>query len=137
MDLSSYGARYRCVSFSRTSKNPFADFFVIQNLKQVIEEEAPDLVFSYALKPVAYGSIAANMAKVPRIYAMISGLGKVYGGSSVKSRLLRTVTNALLKKGFSACRQVIFQNRDDLKEMVERGLLPEDKCRLVSGSVSA
>ena len=27
VDLSSYGARYRCVSFSRTSKNPFADFF--------------------------------------------------------------------------------------------------------------
>ena len=134
VDLSAYGARYRCVSFSRTSKNPFADFFVIQNLKQVIEEEAPDLVFSYALKPVAYGSIAARMAKVPRIYAMISGLGKVYGGSSMKARLLKTVTNTLLKRGFSACQQVIFQNRDDLKELVQRGLLPEDKCRLVSGS---
>lgn len=134
VDLSSYKARYRRVSFSRTSKNPFADFFVIHNLKQVIAEEAPDLVFSYALKPVAYGSIAARMAKVPQIYSMISGLGKVYGGSSVKSRLLRTVTDTLLKKGFSACRQVIFQNQDDLKELVERGLLPQDKCRLVSGS---
>lgn len=134
VDLSYLGVQYRCVSFRRTSKNPFADFFVIAHLKKVIEEEAPDLVFSYALKPVAYGSIAARLAKVPRIYSMISGLGKVYSGGSYKTRLLQVITNALLKRGFSACERVIFQNRDDREELIRRGLLPAEKCRLVSGS---
>jgi hypothetical protein len=36
------------------------------------------VVFSYTIKPVIYGSLAARMTGVPRIYSMITGLGHVF-----------------------------------------------------------
>ena len=34
-----------------------------------------DVIFSFFLKPVIYGALAVKMAKVPKKFAMIEGLG--------------------------------------------------------------
>ena len=38
----------------------------------------PDITLGYAIKPVIYGTLAAWLARVPRRFAMIEGLGYVF-----------------------------------------------------------
>ena len=110
------------------------DLSYLNHLIKVMKEKKPDLVFGYTIKPVIYGSMAAKAAGVPQIHAMVTGLGRVYASSGVKARAVRMVTKILYKTAFRACENVIFQNRDDIDELVSGGYLPENKTILVNGS---
>ena len=69
----------------------FLDF--PDNFKQELEnicapskkENKIDLVFPYTVKPVIYGSLAANMSKVP-VISLITGLGFAFTGLALFRR---------------------------------------------------
>lgn len=122
------------VPLVKDNTSVFGDLDYLKALKRVFKEKKPDLVFGYTIKPVIYGSIAAKSAKVPHIYAMVTGLGRVYASQSFKTKVVRRITKMLYKKAFKACKKVIFQNRDDIKEFVEQKYLSESKCVQVNGS---
>ena len=103
-------------------------------LYHVIREEKPDLVFSYTIKPVIYGSMAAGRAGVGRIVAMVTGLVRVYTSKSIRTRAVKLITKMLYKRAFSLCDKVIFQNPDDIRELLLEHYLPEEKTALVNGS---
>lgn len=103
-------------------------------LCRAMKEEKPDLVFSYTIKPVIYGSMAAGRAGVKRIVAMVTGLGRVYTSKSLKTRAVKLITKLLYKRAFSRCDKVIFQNPDDIRELLRERYLPEEKTALVNGS---
>lgn len=110
------------------------DLKYLDLLKKVIQEIKPDIVFSYNIKPVIYGSIAAKSKKTPHIYAMVTGLGRIYSSNSLKSRIVRVVTKFLYKKAFKTCDKIIFQNSDDVDDLVKAGYLPKEKTIIVNGS---
>ncbi len=110
------------------------DLQFFRKLCKVMKDERPDLVFSYTIKPVVYGSIAAGRAGVKRIYAMVTGLGRVYTSDSLKAKAVRQITKTLYKQAFRQCKRVIFQNGDDIRELVSANYLPEEKTALVNGS---
>ncbi|MBQ2444926.1 MAG: glycosyltransferase family 4 protein [Oscillospiraceae bacterium] len=110
------------------------DLSYLLALRRLMKEKKPDLVFGYTIKPVIYGSIAAKMAGVKHIHAMVTGLGRVYASSGMKAKAVRTVTKLLYKRAFKACDSVIFQNGDDIKQLVEEHYLPLDKTVQVNGS---
>ena len=122
------------VPFTKDKARIKGDLDYYRRLKRVIREKKPDLVFSYTIKPVIYGSLAAKKNKVPRIYAMVTGLGRVYTSNGIKVKILRTITKILYKKAFRACDRVIFQNRDDIAQFVSSGYLPAEKTAQVNGS---
>lgn len=110
------------------------DLRYLKLLKSVIYEVKPDIVFSYNIKPVIYGSIAAKKLNVPHIYAMVTGLGRVYASGSFKTKIIRFITKILYKIAFKACDIVIFQNKDDVNELVKNKYLPKEKTAIVNGS---
>ena len=110
------------------------DLNYFRKLWQVMKNIKPDLVFGYTIKPVIYGSIAAKAAGVSRIHAMVTGLGRVYASSGVKARAVRFVTKILYQVAFRCCDNVIFQNGDDIDELVSGGYLPRCKTVQVNGS---
>lgn len=110
------------------------DLAYLKMLIRVMKEKKPDLVFGYTIKPVIYGSMAANIAGVKKIYAMVTGLGRVYASGGLKARAVRLITKMLYKRAFKACNKVIFQNGDDIQELVRQGYLPLEKTVQVSGS---
>jgi Glycosyltransferase len=110
------------------------DLRYLSLLNQAIKEIQPDIVFSYNIKPVIYGSMAAKSGKVPRIYAMVTGLGRVYASGGIKTKAIRLITKGLYKKAFKACDKVIFQNGDDIDELVKEKYLPREKTVIVNGS---
>lgn len=110
------------------------DLAYLKQLIRVMKEKKPDLVFGYTIKPVIYGSIAAKIAGVKKIYAMVTGLGRVYASGGLKARTVRLITKNLYKLAFKACDKVIFQNGDDIRELVEDRYLPLEKTVQVNGS---
>lgn len=110
------------------------DLAYLKKLIQVMREKKPDLVFGYTIKPVIYGSLAAKISGVPRIYAMVTGLGRVYASSGMKARVVRLITKMLYKWAFRACDKVIFQNGGDIEELVGQRYLPREKTVQVNGS---
>lgn len=110
------------------------DLKYLFRLKKTIREIKPDLVFGFNIKPVVYGSIAARMEKVPHIYAMVTGLGRVYSSGGIKISFIRFITNLLYRIALRGCNQVIFQNHQDIDDLVRAGCLPEWKARVVNGS---
>ena len=121
-------------SFHKSSTSIIKNIKYLFKLKQILNEEKPDKIFSYTIKPSILGSIAGKMAKVPEIYSMITGLGCIYTSNTFKFKILQFICGIGYKLSFKYCSKVIFQNNDDLLEFVEKKYLPNSKCELVSGS---
>jgi len=132
--LRAEGVRFRPVALARAGLNPWADFRTYRALRALCAEERPDLVLSYTIKPVIYGSLAARAAGVPRIHALITGLGTAFHTPGVKGRLLRAVAEFLYRRALACCTGVFVQNRDIEQLFLSRGLAAQEKLTLVAGS---
>ena len=122
------------IPFVKDNTSIKGDLKYFKSLKKIIKEQNPDLVFSYTIKPVIYGSIAAKCCGVSKIYALVPGLGRIYSSSGFKAGVIRIVTKMLYKKAFKVCNKVIFQNDDDIKELVNKHYLSAEKAVKVNGS---
>lgn len=110
------------------------DLAYLKQLVAIMKAQKPDLVFGYTIKPVIYGSIAAKLTGVPHIYAMVTGLGRVYASNGLKAKIVRLITKILYKMAFRVCKKVIFQNGDDIAQLVGERYLPPEKTVQVNGS---
>jgi len=132
--LEELGASYRQIPLHRTGLNPLKDINTLFSLRRALQEIKPDLVFSYTVKPIVYGSIAAHLAGVKRMYAMIEGLGYVFTGQNIKQKLLRQLVSFLYHKTLKYNRAVFFLNPDDMQLFIERGIVPSTvKPVLING----
>ncbi|HEX2479372.1 MAG TPA: glycosyltransferase, partial [Geminicoccaceae bacterium] len=134
--LGERGATYQPVPLQRTGLNPLADARSMVELARMLRRLRPDLLFAYTSKPVIYGTIAARLARVPRVFAMISGLGYAFTGSGeLARRLTRQVTSALYRASLRATDGVFFQNPDDLDEFRRRAIVSDrQKLFRINGS---
>lgn len=132
------GATAVPIRLDRTGMRPLRDVADAVRLTATLKRLRPDAVFSYFIKPVIYGSLAARRARVPHRFALMAGMGYVFTpsetGLSRRRRLLRSLVSVLYRRGFAACERVFFHNADDRAEMVGAGLLPMDKAVLLSGT---
>lgn len=122
------------VKLVKDNTSILGDLGYLRKLISVFREKKPDLVFGYTIKPVIYGSMAAKLAGVPHIYAMVTGLGRVYASGGMKAKMVRLITKMLYKMAFLCCDKVIFQNGDDIAELVSKHYLPARKTVQVNGS---
>ena len=111
--LRSLGVDYCNVPVSRTGLNPLEDIRTFFALFRLFKKERPDVVLSYTIKPVIYGSLAAKFASVPSIFSMITGLGNAFVASGFKARLIRLLVSFLYRMGLVVNKQIFFQNPDD------------------------
>jgi glycosyltransferase involved in cell wall biosynthesis len=121
-------------NLQRTGLNPIKDFKTILELKSIIKENKIDLVFPYTVKPVIYGSMAANMCKVP-VISLITGLGYAFSGLSAKTRLLQHFNETLYKLSIRKNKVIVFQNKDDFQLLLDRKVISKKQIvDFVSGS---
>ncbi|WP_286741007.1 glycosyltransferase family 4 protein [Psychrobacter sp. UBA3068] len=108
---------------NRGGMNPLADAKTTYALTKKIKEIAPDLVFSYFSKPVIFGTLAAKLAKVPRVIGMLEGLGYAFTeqpeGLSKKAQLIKSIQVLLYKIALPQLDNIIFLNPDDPKDLLE------------------
>ena len=128
------GVKVRLISLDKNSFSVFNTTNYYKCLRKIIEEEKPDKVFSYTIKPVIFGSLAAHKAGVKEIYSLICGLGMLFCSNSLKVKMVRSGVGVLYKRALKYNTRVIFQNIDDVKEFVKRGYVQKKQCCLVRGS---
>jgi len=134
-DLKALGAEYKQIPLERTGINPLKDMITISFLAKILREIKPDCVLSYAIKPVIYGSLAASLAGVPNIYSMITGLGYVFTGHSLKQKVIYRLIYPMLKAALSRNKIVFFQNPDDRNLFRDLNLVSsKQKLIIVNGS---
>lgn len=115
------------VEFTLNSKgiNPIADIDSTIKLSRTLKELQPDVVFSYFVKPVIFGTIAARIAKVPRIIGMIEGLGNAFtpkdkNGFDFKTKTIQRIQVLLYKRALPLLDTLIVLNPDDSKDLVDK-----------------
>lgn len=120
------------VPMQRTGTNPLADLNTLFALYRVIRRVQPDMVLSYTIKPVIYGTWAAWLARVPQRFALITGLGYAFqrGEEQAKSLFQRAV-HGLYKKALTYSDKVFFQNPDDLALFRHMNLIECNKPAVV------
>jgi glycosyltransferase involved in cell wall biosynthesis len=119
----------------RTGLNPVRDIGAWRAMLALMRQLRPDVVIAYTIKPVIYGTIAARVARVPRTFALITGLGYVFQNKSVRARLLKTVVARLYRVALAGADTIFFQNADDRDLFCRlRIVSARAKTRITNGS---
>lgn len=125
--LEAKGLQVHDIPLRRTGMNPLADLRSLLNLWRLMRRIRPDHVLGYTIKPVIYGSLAARLARVPRRFALITGLGYAFQGqedSGDGRGLLRSLVQRLYAVALHGTHKVFFQNPDDQALFRVLGILP-------------
>ncbi len=127
------GLRLIPLSLSRGGKNPLSEWRTLLALYRILKQEQPDILHNVAMKPVLYGSLAARLAGTPHVVNALAGLGHIFADRERAGRLRQFVKLAFrwLLKGQG---QVIVQNPDDLRLLLDVGAISPDQATLIRGS---
>jgi glycosyltransferase involved in cell wall biosynthesis len=125
------------IDLSRTGLSPLRDARDFIRLVGTLRKLKIDLVLAFAIKPVIYGTIAAWLARVPRRFALIAGLGYAFGSTqrpSLRRRIIHVVARALYTLALARTRSVFMQNPDDVEDFARMHIVGRDKMVLVNGT---
>lgn len=135
LELKSIGAQYIPIPLHRTGLNPLKDLSSFITLVRTIKNLKPDIVLSYTIKPVIYGSLAARLLKIKNTFSMITGLGYAFSGNSISQRMLGYVVRFLYKQALVNNKKIFFQNPDDLAVFETLNILTDkNRAVLINGS---
>lgn len=121
--LEALGARVRRYPLDRKGLNPLRDLGSTLALARLFREERPDLLFASTIKPVIYGCMAAKSARVPHIYATITGLGYAFEADTFFKKCVNRLGRLLYRGALAAAEGIFFQNQDDVRVFRESGIL--------------
>jgi glycosyltransferase involved in cell wall biosynthesis len=134
--VSRHGAIPVDISLNRAGLHPLRDLADLARLTGSLRRLRPDAVLAYFIKPVIYGTLAATLARIPRRFALVAGLGYMFSEDQedgVGGPLQRLV-KALYRVAFSRCDKVFLQNEEDLEDLVGLRLLSRDKAVRLNGT---
>ena len=120
----------------RGGLNPFQDFSVLIQLIRIMKKYKPVVVQNVSIKPVLYGTLAARIARVPKIVNLLNGMGFLFTSSRsifvyVLQRIVRTCIALLLNRKDI---KVVVQNHADHDLLVSELGLQKNSVVLIRGS---
>jgi glycosyltransferase involved in cell wall biosynthesis len=133
-DIVANGFPFHPVSITRDAFAPLRDLRAIWSLIRLYKKVKPDIVHHVTLKPIVYGSIAARVARVPGVLNAFAGLGYVFTGSSVRSRLRQRAILRLLRWSLRLPNQrVVCENHDDYALLTQAGVVSTENAEVMGG----
>jgi len=117
------------IPLDQRSINPVRALHSIFHLRRVLREERIDAVLSFTPKGNIYSGLAISDPSVTFV-ANLSGLGRSF---SKNSRLLGLAAVGF-KWAFHRATAVLFQNGEDLRLLVNRGIVDPAKAQRIPGS---
>lgn len=134
-EITALGAQCVFSPLDRTSLNPLKDRAAITHWRALFRTHRFDAVLITNPKPVFHATRAARAEGVPRIVAMITGLGYAFTAKGLKPRVLRVLAGWMYARALRAADCVLFQNQDDRCVLTGFGAdLPDAKCGAIGGS---
>lgn len=120
-------------SVRRDTINPARELISVARLARLLRKIRPTVCHTFSLKPNLQGAVAARLAGVPVIVATYTGLGYLFTEAERRSGTLRRAVFPFIRLSSSLCDAVVFQNRDDMQQMLAQGLVSHEKARLMPG----
>lgn len=124
-------------AMTRSGMNVVTELATIFRLWRGLRRVRPDVSLGIFLKPVAYATIAGWLARVPKRYGLVAGLGFAFGNDgevSMGRRLLRSLVVSVLSIATSRITRLAFQNGDDYAQALELQLVGFDKATLIGAT---
>lgn len=133
LQLEDLNVRVHEIALKRTGMNPLIDLKSLYQLYSLMQKIKPYYSIGYTHKPVIYGSIAAWIARVPKRFALITGLGYTFQ-SNVS--WLKYLLCALYRIALANVNKVFFQNPDDQSLFYDLKIIKasDKKTVVVNGS---
>jgi glycosyltransferase involved in cell wall biosynthesis len=129
--ISDLGIPFVSLPVDKKGTNLLSDLILFKTLFQWYRREKPDIVHHFTIKPVIYGSIAARLARVPRIINTITGLGYVF---IEDLSWLKRLVEQQYRLALACAHFTFFQNPEDLEFFLKRKLIKSEKTGLLAGS---
>jgi glycosyltransferase involved in cell wall biosynthesis len=102
------------LTLSRNGFNPILDLITFFQLIKIMKKLHPQYVLAYTIKPVIYGMLAAKLSRIPKRFALITGLGYAFTGKAEGIRgLLRKLLQKMYQLALQYSKKIFFQNPDD------------------------
>jgi glycosyltransferase involved in cell wall biosynthesis len=134
----SMGAEPVDFKLERTGLNPLRDVVDLLWLTILLRNIKPDVILSYFIKPVIYGTIAACFARVQNRYNLIAGLGYIFidhnSKAGLRRRCLKRIVLRLYKIAFRLSQNVFFLNKDDLDYFNMHHIVDKEKAIILGGT---
>lgn len=126
---------YPCetVTLGRKSIFPFYELFALIHLYFRLRLLKPDILHSFTIKPVLYGSLVARFLGIPKVVNTVTGLGFAFIDTGVKAAFVRGILSAVYRFAFSRF-DFIFQNSEDMKLYIANGWIGECQAKLIPGT---
>lgn len=110
------------LSMQRTGMNPLQDIAYAARLYRLLRKLETEIILAYTIKPVIYGTLAAWLGRVPRRYALVTGLGYAFTGD--RKGIVQRIVSLLYRFALARAHKVFFQNPDDERLFRQLGILP-------------
>lgn len=134
--LVDWGVTCHDIPMQRAGLSPLQDLRSLLALCRLVRRVAPDTLLSYTIKPVIYATLAGWVARVPRRFALITGMGYAFTDEPGSRRAwVQRLVVFLYGLSLRRTRRVFFQNHDDEAHCRKCGLLPRRvPSQVVNGS---
>lgn len=123
--VESIGARHEPIRMVRSRVNLMKDWITWLDMFRLFRRERPDALFAYTIKSVVYGCVVARLAGVPRVYALLPGLGFTFvKPETLKQTFVQWVSKALHRFALKRADVIFMQNKDDVQLFTDLQMLP-------------
>ena len=120
----------RCIEtkVDRRGINPKTDLKLLMTYRKMLQEERPDLVITYSIKPNIYAGLVCSQLKIP-YYANVQGLGTAF-----QHKALAKFVTLLYKAALRKAKMVFFENQGNTQVFIDRKILPAARITVLPGA---
>ncbi|MDC0580882.1 glycosyltransferase family 4 protein [Amylibacter sp.] len=133
--IKALGFQHHVIPFSRSGQHPLKEFLTLLSLYKLLIQERPEIVHLIGTKCSIYGGILAQILKLKGVVVAITGLGTVFLSQTFFGRIRKKII--LLAYGIIFRHNniaVIFQNKDDINELIKIKSLKCSKVNFIRGA---
>lgn len=126
-ELGALGAGVHAWTLDRKGTGLLAEGSALGRLAMIYRSVRPAIGYHETIKPVIYGSVAAQAVGVKRRINAISGLGSVFLSEGARAKALKSLVSLGYRMALSGHDvRVLLQNADDEKDLRSFGALPRN-----------
>lgn len=128
-EMQQEGCGFCDTPIDRRGVDPRKDLKLMRLYRKILENEKPDYVITYTIKPNIYCGLVCKRMKIPYA-ANITGLGTTFQNDNAVKRLVTRLYKTALKKA----RVVFFENSENKEIFVREQIIPEEKTFVLNGA---
>jgi N,N'-diacetylbacillosaminyl-diphospho-undecaprenol alpha-1,3-N-acetylgalactosaminyltransferase len=134
--IEALGARCIPVKMNRFV-TPLRDLKLIFSLYKIFKREKFHIVHNMTIKPNIYGTCAAHCAGIETIVCLVSGSGFALSDIDSGTKTFKYLILQMYRKALSISSITWFQNADDFRSFIDKGLIKEHKGVVIrSGGIN-